>query len=117
MNLAQVVNTKAVIRTERFVRIRGDCLNKDCMSVVRLQKQVIRILAKLNFMLAILKKTETVDFVESLYYINNNFVIFLNVILPKAMGMKLEVTIEQAKVGFIISIVYHTLLKLLIRLR
>lgn len=55
MNLAQVVNTKAVIRTERFVRIRGDCLNKDFMSVVRLQKHVIRILAKLKFMLAILK--------------------------------------------------------------
>lgn len=73
MNLAQVVNTKAVIRTERFVRIRGDCLNKDFMSVVRLQKQVIRILAKLKFMLAILKKTETVDFDESLYYRNNYF--------------------------------------------
>lgn len=56
MNLAQVVNTKAVIRTERFVRIRGDCLNKDFMSVVRLQKQVIRILAKLKFIVAILKK-------------------------------------------------------------
>lgn len=73
MNLAQVVNTKAVIRTERFVRIRGDCLNKDFMSVVRLQKQVIRILAKLKFMLAIHRKTETVDFVESLYYRNNYF--------------------------------------------
>lgn len=38
MNLAQVVNTKAVIRTERFVRIRGDCLNKDFMSVVKTSK-------------------------------------------------------------------------------
>lgn len=101
MNLAQVVNTKAVIRTERFVRIRGDCLNKDFMSVVRLHKQVIRILAKLKFMLAILKKTETVDFVESLYYRNNNFVIFLNVILPKAMGMKQRSRQSRRKLGLL----------------
>lgn len=40
MNLAQVVDTKTVIRTARFVRIRGACLNKEFMSVVRLQKQV-----------------------------------------------------------------------------
>lgn len=103
MNLAQDVNTKAVIRTERFVRIRGDCLNKDFMSVVRLHKQVglIRILAKLKFMLAILKKTETVDFVESLYYRNNNFVTFLNVILPKAMGMKQRSRQSRRKLGLL----------------